>query len=56
MNIHLHVDATTTPKTRRFIQVSSQIVAQLAEGGIAAGSTVMALPIALTRHIACKRP
>ena len=31
MNIHLHANATTTPKTRQYIQVSHQSVTQLAD-------------------------
>ncbi len=31
MNIHLHTNATTTPKTRQYIQVSNQSVTQLAD-------------------------
>jgi len=30
MNIHLHANATTTPKTRHSIQASTQSVTQLA--------------------------
>ena len=31
MNIHLHANATTTPKTRHYIQASNQSVTQLAD-------------------------
>ena len=31
MNIHLHANATTTPKIRRYIQASNQPVTQLAD-------------------------
>ncbi|MCB2262594.1 MAG: helix-turn-helix domain-containing protein, partial [Candidatus Thiosymbion ectosymbiont of Robbea hypermnestra] len=31
MNIHLHANAATTPKTRRYIQMSHQSVTQLAD-------------------------
>ncbi|WP_133513374.1 DDE-type integrase/transposase/recombinase, partial [Candidatus Thiosymbion oneisti] len=31
MNIHLHANATTTPKTRQYIQASNQSVTQLAD-------------------------
>ncbi len=31
MNIHLYTNATTTPKTRQYIQVSHQSVTQLAD-------------------------
>lgn len=31
MNIHLRANATTTPKTRRYIQTSHQSVTQLAD-------------------------
>ncbi|WP_165741579.1 helix-turn-helix domain-containing protein, partial [Candidatus Thiosymbion oneisti] len=31
MNIHLHANATTTPKTRQYIQASHQSVTQLAD-------------------------
>jgi len=40
VNIHLHANATTTPKTRRYIRSSSQPVAQLArELGVSEDTT-----------------
>ena len=62
MNIRLHANATTTPKTRHYIQASNQSVTQLAdELGVsetpsAVGNAVTALPMVLTHHTACRPP
>jgi len=40
MNIHRHANATTTPKTRRYIQVSHQSVTQLADEPGVSGETI----------------
>ena len=59
MNIRLHANATTTTKTRHYIQASNQSVRQLAdELGVsetlsAVGNAVTALPMVLTHRTAC---